>query len=103
MKIAVVGKGGTGKTTVSGTLARAVGRTGRKVVAIDADTNPLLAMSLGLGAEVADSLVAVSQAVDRSAFEHDHTARGIIDSFGVDAPDGVRLLVALRLKADGHG
>lgn len=103
MKIAVVGKGGVGKTTVSGTVARALSRAGRPVVAVDADTNPMLAMSLGLGPDIAESLVPLSQSVDKRAFEHEHSARGIIDSFGIDAPDGVRLLVALRLSADGYG
>lgn len=104
MKIAVVGKGGVGKTTVSGAVARAIARAGRKVVAVDADTNPLLAISLGIGTGLADSVVDVSELVtDKPAFEHDHTARGIIGSFGVDAPDGVRLLVALRLATDRYG
>src|SRR5438128_12023551 len=40
MKIAVAGKGGAGKTTLAGTLARVLGRRGQAVVAIDADTNP---------------------------------------------------------------
>lgn len=103
MKIAVAGKGGAGKTTVSGTVARALARAGHNVVAVDADTNPLLAISLGLGADIAESLVPVAHGVNRSAVEHEHTARGIIDSFGVDAPDGVRLLVAQRLSGDGYG
>ena len=37
MKIAVAGKGGAGKTTISGTLARALARAGHDVMAIDAD------------------------------------------------------------------
>jgi CO dehydrogenase maturation factor len=48
MKIAVAGKGGSGKTTLAGTLARALGRRGQAVLAIDADTNPNLAITLGL-------------------------------------------------------
>ncbi|MGI9596660.1 MAG: carbon monoxide dehydrogenase, partial [Acidimicrobiales bacterium] len=35
MKIAVVGKGGSGKTTTSGVLARTLGRDGRRVIALD--------------------------------------------------------------------
>lgn len=103
MKIAVVGKGGAGKTTVSGTVARALARSGRRVVAVDADTNPMLGMSLGLGPELSESLIPVSDRMQEGGVEHKHTARGIIDSFGTDAPDGIRLLVALRLSADGHG
>ena len=37
MKIVVAGKGGAGKTTVSGTIARALARAGNPVLALDAD------------------------------------------------------------------
>lgn len=56
MKISVAGKGGSGKTTVSGTLARLLGRSGRRVLAVDADSNPNLAVTLGLGRAGFDSL-----------------------------------------------
>ena len=48
MKIAVSGKGGVGKTTVAGTLARILAHEGFKVLAIDADSNANLALSLGI-------------------------------------------------------
>ena len=48
LKLGVVGKGGVGKTTVSGLLARAYADRGRQVVAIDTDSNPNLGLSLGL-------------------------------------------------------
>ncbi len=41
MKIAVAGKGGVGKTTVSGTVARSLARVGDDVLALDADANPM--------------------------------------------------------------
>ena len=41
MKIATVGKGGSGKTTIAGTLARLLGRQTGKVLAIDGDTTPI--------------------------------------------------------------
>src|SRR5919198_2956098 len=47
MRIAIAGKGGTGKTTIAGTLARCLARRGRAVLAIDADSNPNLAVTLG--------------------------------------------------------
>lgn len=48
MKIAVAGKGGSGKTTIAGTFARALARRSQNVLAIDGDTNPNLAISIGI-------------------------------------------------------
>ncbi len=56
MKIAVGGKGGSGKTTVAGTLARVLAERGQRVVAMDDDSNPNLAMTLGVPPGQATSL-----------------------------------------------
>ena len=95
MKIAVAGKGGSGKTTVAGTLARQLAREGHSVLALDADTNPMLGISLGIGPEETYRMVSVRQGTDATP-EHEHTVEGMIDAFGTDAPDGVRLVLALR-------
>ncbi len=97
MRLAVAGKGGSGKTTVAGTLARALARSGADVLALDADTNPMLGVSLGLGAEETDILVAVRQGLDTGDTEHQPSLEGIIETFGRVAPDGVRLLVVNRI------
>lgn len=47
MKIAVTGKGGAGKTTVSASLARCFRKSGRRVTAVDADPDANLATTLG--------------------------------------------------------
>ena len=47
MKIAVAGKGGVGKTTIAGTLARILAKE-REVIAIDADPAMNLRFSLGI-------------------------------------------------------
>src|SRR6266536_1413957 len=59
MKIAVGGKGGSGKTTVAGTLARVLADRGLKVVAVDDDSNPNLALTVGLPASAATGLPAL--------------------------------------------
>ena len=47
MKIAVAGKGGVGKTTVTALLAHHFAQAGRPVLAIDADPSPCLGPALG--------------------------------------------------------
>jgi len=47
VKIAVTGKGGVGKTTVSSVLARLYSQQGQKVLAIDADPDANLASAIG--------------------------------------------------------
>ncbi len=97
MKIAVAGKGGAGKTTVSGTVARALARAGHSVLALDADANPMLGVSLGVGAEKTELLLGVRQGVEEGEVEHEPTIEGMVERFGADAPDGVRLVVASRI------
>ncbi|MGI8708042.1 MAG: AAA family ATPase, partial [Actinomycetota bacterium] len=101
LKIAVAGKGGSGKTTISGTLARALARAGHSVVALDCDTNPMLGISLGVGPEETDRLVAARQNLETGDTEHQTSIAGIVDTFGADAPDDVRLVVVSRIdRAD---
>ena len=51
MKIAISGKGGVGKTTLAGVMARILADEGRKVLAIDADPDSNLASAIGLSKE----------------------------------------------------
>lgn len=51
MKIAISGKGGVGKTTLAGCLARLLADQGQKVLAIDADPDSNLPSALGVPAE----------------------------------------------------
>ncbi len=61
IKIAITGKGGVGKTTLAGMLARAFAADGRRVLAIDADPDANLASSLGVPAELAAQLQPLSK------------------------------------------
>ena len=59
MKIAVSGKGGVGKTTLSSGLALLFAEEGRRVIAIDADPDANLAIALGATPEAAAACVAL--------------------------------------------
>jgi CO dehydrogenase maturation factor len=57
MKVAVSGKGGAGKTTLAGVMARLLAERGKKVLAIDADPDANLASALGFPRELAAEIV----------------------------------------------
>jgi CO dehydrogenase maturation factor len=59
MKIAFVGKGGSGKTTLTSLVARYVSEREMPVLAIDADINQHLGQSLGLSEEEANHIPAM--------------------------------------------
>jgi CO dehydrogenase maturation factor len=59
MKIAFVGKGGSGKTTLSSLFIRHLAAAGAPVVAVDADINQHLGVALGLDEEAAAALPAM--------------------------------------------
>ena len=105
LRIAVAGKGGAGKTTLAATLARLLSRRGREVLVIDGDSNPNVAVALGLDRDRADALeplptglvsrklnqkVALVEPVDEVLKRH-----------GATAPDGVKVvLMAMPAHAD---
>lgn len=61
MKIAVSGKGGVGKTTLSAMLAYLYAKEGMQVVLIDADPDGNLACALGCSDEIIKTIIPISQ------------------------------------------
>ena len=70
MRIAICGKGGSGKSTIAGTLARQLARRGHKVVAVDADPNPNLGVSVGVRREAVEEMRPILNALLDAGHTH---------------------------------
>lgn len=111
MRIAIAGKGGSGKTTIAGTLARILARDGREVVAVDADTNPNLAATLGIPAAQAQDIVGLPRTLMERQTQPDGSVKTIftkdaevvLREYGAIGPDGVRLIIMGKVGHAGAG
>lgn len=111
MRVAIAGKGGTGKTTISGTLARVLARRGHKVLAVDADTTPNLAVTLGIPQMQAQEMMDLPRNMMERQQQEDGTMKTvftansdeIISNYSAPGPDGVRLLVMGKVNHGGAG
>lgn len=112
MKLAVSGKGGVGKTFVAACIASALAKRGFKVLAIDADPSPNLALMLGLGSDEASRLRPLSEdggLIERKTssgypgvYRLSFTVDDIVEEYAVATPIGPRLIVMGTVKsADG--
>jgi CO dehydrogenase maturation factor len=116
LKLAIVGKGGVGKTLISGTLARLLAREGYSVLAIDVDPSMNLAYSLGIPAETAAKIVPLSEnhvlieertgakpGSSGAVFSLTPTVFDIAKKYGVPGPDDTQLLVMGTVRSGGSG
>src|SRR4030067_1203716 len=108
IKIAISGKGGVGKTTLSCTLARLLSRRGYEVLAIDADPSMNLASALGIK-NPPRPLTEFTELIDERAggpagvFKLNPKVDDIVEKFGVTGPDNVKLLVLGTVERGGSG
>jgi CO dehydrogenase maturation factor len=98
VKIAVAGKGGVGKTTLSAALAQSLCRAGERVIAVDADPNNCLGRALGFPEEMLAAATPLSELKDLLA-ERAGTGEG--GGFFSLSPPVDDLLHRYRLDNDG--
>jgi CO dehydrogenase maturation factor len=103
MKLGIVGKGGVGKTTISALLAQVYAERGQRVLAIDTDSNPNLAVSLGLSAEQADEVPLLPRSVVVGGGDGQTTPAELVRQYGAVTPSQVTLLHAMRITQAGAG
>ena len=102
VRVAVMGKGGAGKSTISATLARLLARQGHRVLAADLDTNPGLAYSLGVppgaGMLPAEAVEPHPGAPYGWRLRSDMAPAQAIERWAVPAPDGARFLSVGKIE-----
>jgi CO dehydrogenase maturation factor len=113
MKVAVSGKGGVGKTLIAAGLARGFAERGLKTIAIDADSSPNLALTLGLSAEEARKIVPISENKElvesktgtgySGVYRLSFTVDDIVREYSTNTPFGVNLIVMGTVKAMESG
>jgi CO dehydrogenase maturation factor len=113
MKIAVSGKGGVGKTLIAAGLARGFAERGLKTIAIDADSSPNLALTLGLSAEEARKIVPISENKElvesktgtgySGVYRLSFTVDDVVRDYSVSTPFGVNLIVMGTVRSMGSG
>ena len=102
MKIGVVGKGGVGKTTLSALLARSLADRGRRVLAVDTDSNPNLGLSLGLDPVQTEGLPTVPRSIIVGS-RGDLTVAELMADYAAETPSGVAVMSALRVTEAAAG
>ncbi len=101
--LAVAGKGGAGKSVLSGTLARILARRGHRVLAVDSDPMPGMAHSLGVDEPRVTALMDAAEKMQERGWRLKPGVGPVraIARYTTPAPDGVRMLQLGKAETDG--
>ena len=107
LRVAFIGKGGSGKSAISGTVCRHLARSGWRVLALDVDTVPGMALSLGAPQARAFLPRGLAEVVQGRRGRHWKITKGagaahLVDTHAVTTPDGVRLLELGKIPGRVH-
>ena len=115
MKLAITGKGGVGKTTLTSLLALIYSTEGNKVIAIDANPDANLATALGISAEESSRITPIAELQELiqertgakpssfgTFFKLNPKVDDIPEKFSIQK-DGIKLLVMGTVKRGGSG
>ncbi len=115
MKVAISGKGGVGKTTLAGVMARVLAGQGHKILAIDADPDANLASAIGVSQEELAKIKPLAQMRELieertgaqkgsygAYFKLNPQVEDLPDRFSV-SKDGVKLMVLGTIPQGGGG
>jgi len=117
VRIAITGKGGVGKSTLSALIARNMARMGMRVVAVDADEQCNLGATLGVDPERLNAVVPLAHDADYveektgsrpgegsgAMLQLNPDTSDVVERFSIAAPDDVRLLVMGGVRSAGGG
>ncbi|MEO6120646.1 MAG: AAA family ATPase [Acidimicrobiales bacterium] len=103
MKLGIVGKGGVGKTTISALIAQTYAARGQRVLAVDTDSNPNLALSLGLEPDAAEAVPVLPRSLVVGTGDGAITPAELLVRYGVSTPGHVTLLNAMAITQAGAG
>ena len=119
LKVALVGKGGVGKTFVSGTLAKLIKKSNPEetVIAIDADPSMNLYIELGVDQEIVKKITPLCEdaplvkdivgigggTAENLIINLNPNVEGLIERYAIESPDGVKLLIMGTVRSAGQG